>query len=44
MNEIFDAKIQNKKIVNKSNISEFINNTDLDEKINKLAKKKQNQS
>ena len=33
MNEILDAKIKSKKVVNKSDISEFINISDLDKKI-----------
>ena len=33
MNSIFDAKIKNKKSINKSGISKVVNNTDLDEKI-----------
>ena len=37
--DILDAKIKAKKLVNKSNTSWFINNTDLDEKIKTLATK-----
>ena len=33
-NEILDAKIKNKHLVNKSDASEITNNTDLDKKIN----------
>ena len=33
-NEILDAKINNKKLVNKSNISESANNSDLNQKFN----------
>ena len=39
MNEILDLKTKNKKLVNKSDISEFIQNTDLDGKMKKLATK-----
>ena len=40
MNEILDLKTKNKKLVNESDISEFIQNTDLDGKMKKLATKK----
>ena len=33
-NEILDAKIKNKHLVNKSDASEITNNSDLDKKIN----------
>ena len=39
MNEILDLKTKNKKLLNKSDISEFIQNTDLDGKMKKLATK-----
>ena len=38
-NEILDVMIKNKNLVNKSDITEFIKNIDLDEKIKKLSKK-----
>ena len=38
-NEILDVMIKNKNLVNKSDIAEFIKNTDLDEKIQKIGKK-----
>ena len=38
MNSIFDAKIKNKKSINKSGISKVVNNTDLDEKIKNSIK------
>ena len=38
-NEIFDVMIKNKNLVNKSDIAEFIKNTDLDEKIQKIGNK-----
>ena len=38
-NEILDAKIKNKKLVNKSDISEFINSSNLDKKIETLQQK-----
>ena len=38
-NNIFDAKIKNKQLVNKYNISGFTNNTGLNEKIKTLATK-----
>ena len=38
-NEILNAKLKNKKLVNKSDISEFINNSDLDKKIETFATK-----
>ena len=36
--EILDAKLKYKKIVNESDISEFINNIDLDKKIKKISR------
>ena len=39
MDNILNAKIEHKKLVNKSDISEFINNIDLDEKIKTLKEK-----
>ena len=38
-NEILDVMIKNKNLVNKSDIAEFIKNTDLDEKIQKIGNK-----
>ena len=38
-NEILDAKIKNKKLVNKSDISGFMNNSDLNKRIGTLATK-----
>ena len=38
-NEIIDVMIKNKNLVNKSDIAEFIKNTDLDEKIQKIGNK-----
>ena len=38
-NEILDANIKNKELVNKSDISKFINNFDLDKNIETLATK-----
>ena len=36
-NNVLDVKIKNKNIVDKSDISKFINNSDLDKKIETLA-------
>ena len=38
-NEILDAKIKNKKLVNKSDISGFMNNSDLNKRVGTLATK-----
>ena len=38
-NKIFDGNIKNKELVNKSDISKFINNSNLDKKIETLATK-----
>ena len=38
-NNILDAKIKQKKLVNQSDVSRFINNSDLDGKIKTLTKK-----
>ena len=38
-NNIFNAKIKTKKLVNKSDISEFINNTGINKKIERFATK-----
>ena len=39
MDSILDANIKNKKLVNKIDISKFVNNADLDEKIKKNNQK-----
>ena len=42
MSTDYDAKIEEKKLVDKSNISGFVDNSDLGQKIGILATKKQN--
>ena len=39
MNDIFDAKIKSKQLINKSDIYGFINNTDLDGDTTKISSK-----
>ena len=39
MSDIFDAKIKNEELVNKFDISEYIDNSELEEKIKTLVTK-----
>ena len=42
MNNVLGSKIKNKKLDNKSDISKFINSTDLDKKIKNMQQKNLN--
>ena len=42
MNNVLGSKIKNKKLDNKSDISKFINSTDLDEKIKNMQQRNLN--